>query len=465
MKFLNPHAKQQKIAQNKNRFKVVRAGRRGGKTALEIEDLVATAISKDDMPVFYIAPTQKQAREIVWEGLKRRMASIGDPNESLLEMKVPTVNGGYSIISVAGWENRENFRGKKAKKIVFDEVDTMRDFFIGWQEIFRPTLIDLNGEAIFIGTPKKENPNLRRLEKMAEEDDDYAVFHFTSWDNPHLDRAELEKAKQELDPETYRQEIMAEYVENRGALFSYDALMDTFSNILTPADDRYLIIDANDDGGDKMIFSYWQGLEEYKQKEVENMKNEEAVEEIRNEAQSESIPFSNILVDGIGVGARITSSRLLNGIVVYKGSYAAIKTDMDIVKLPNIKHVDHEFVPKITDYRNLRNQCIFTLAEYVNNRLIASKVTGRGKEEIIEELRTYQDASKGDGKRIATPKEDVKALIGRSPDRSDCWQMRMYFEVKRRATDEQDDLTTAVIRTQDNLFIRRKANQVLNNAR
>src|SRR3990167_7974901 len=102
-------------------------------------------------------------------------------------MKVPTQKGGDSFIQVAGGAKRENFRGKTSYKIVFDEVDTMKDFFIGWQEIFRPTLLDFNGKAIFIGTPKKENPNLRRLEKIAKEDKDYTCFHFTTADNPHID--------------------------------------------------------------------------------------------------------------------------------------------------------------------------------------------------------------------------------------------------------------------------------------
>jgi len=68
----------------------------------------------------------------------------------------------------------------------------------------------------------------------------------------------------------------------------------------------------------------------------------------------------------------------------------------------------------------------------VNNHKIASKLDGREKENIIEELSVYQDASKGDGKRMATQKEDVKELIGRSPDHSDCWIMRMYFIIKQK---------------------------------
>jgi hypothetical protein len=223
---LNPHQKQKEIIKSKSRFKVIRAGRRSGKSTLEIEMMVFDAVSGKDRNIFYICPTRIQARSIIWEALKARLGGIGEPNESRLEMKVPTIDGGFSIIYLAGWENRENFRGMRAYKEVFDEVDTCRDFFIGWQEVFRPALTDTGGGADFIGTPKKENPNLRRLEKLAQTDKDYATFHFTTSDNPYIPASEIAKAKQELDYDTYRQEFEAEYLDNAGSLFKYDALID-----------------------------------------------------------------------------------------------------------------------------------------------------------------------------------------------------------------------------------------------
>jgi hypothetical protein len=171
--FNDLHQKQREVVRSPARFKTVRAGRRSGKTSLEIEDMAFTAMSENDSPVFYIAPTQKQARELIWEALKSRLAGIGQPSEQRLEMVVPTRDA-RQIHHLCCWLGEpRNFRGKKAKKIFFDEVDTMKDFFMAWQEIFRPALIDYGGDAMFAGTPKKENPNLRRLEKMAETDPDY----------------------------------------------------------------------------------------------------------------------------------------------------------------------------------------------------------------------------------------------------------------------------------------------------
>lgn len=425
------HNHQKTIVQSKARFKVIRGGRRGGKTSLETEVLTYKAVSGKDRTVFYIAPTQIQARSIIWESLKARLAGIGEAHEQRLEMKVPTQDGGHSVIKVAGWENRENFRGQSAYHITFDETDTMKDFFIGWQEIFRPALIDTGGTADFIGTPKKENPNLRRLEKQAETDPEWAAFHFTSWDNPTLPREELEKAKQEMDSVTYKQEIMAEYVEDSGALFKYTALVDMFSNTITKSPEKYLVVDVADDGNDKIVFSFWQGLEMYRVSQFSGLNTESIIDQIREYASEERIPYSQIAVDAIGVGAGVASSSLLAGIIGFKSSYSSIKTDIDPVKLPNVHYLKD--APLVSEYKNLRSQCIFTLADLVNNHKIAVKISDvRVREAIIEELAIYQDASKGDGKRFATPKEDVRELIGRSPDLSDTLIMRMYFEIKNK---------------------------------
>lgn len=454
------HPKQKEIVASPKRFKVVRGGRRGGKTKLEVEDMCFEAMGGKDRPIFYIAPTQAQARAIIWEELKSRLSGTeSEANESRLEMRVPTVDGGWSMITIAGWENRENFRGRKAWKEYFDEVDTMKDFFIGWQEIFRPALTDYQGHAMFCGTPKSDNPNLRRLAKQTETDTDWGAFHFKTEDNPHISRDELKKAREELDHNTFVQEYEAEYLDNKGALFHFNSLVDVFTNTVPKTNDKYLVIDCAEDGLDKWVFSYWEGLEEYLREEYQ-MAQHAARDMIREKAAEHRIAFSNILVDAIGVGSNMPSEPLLVGIVGYKSSYAAIKTDIDIVRLPNVSYTKE--APLVSDYANLRSQCVFTLADHVNNRKIASRVTGRFKEQILEELPIYQDASKGDGKRFATPKEDVKVVIGHSPDHSDTWIMRMYFVIRNKILPNQSEEGARVQNIQQQNFSNNQNKQVHN---
>lgn len=442
---LHPH--QQNVARSPARYKISRGGRRSGKTVLKTETMVFKAVSNSarlarefkDRTVIFIAPTAKQARTIIWESLKKRLHGLGKFNEQRLEAKIPTEEGGHATIMVGGWENRENYRGmSNVIHIEFDELDTMKDFFIGWEEIFKPMLMETGGSAGFGGTPKKENPNLRRLEKEAEDKSDWACFHFTSWDNPDFSREELEKAQEEMDNETYKQEIMAEYVDNAGALFKYNALVDMFTNAITKSDEKYLIVDIADDGTDKTVFSFWRGLEMYRLEQFKRLNTEGVVDQIREYQAEERIPMSQTLVDAIGVGAGVASNSMLDGIVGYKSSFGAIRTDEDPTRIPNVHYTKNAVLT--TEYANLRSQCVFELARLVNDHKLACKVDDvRIKEAVIEELALYQDASKGDGKRMPTMKDDIKALLGRSPDISDTFVMRMYFEIRQKLVPGQSE--------------------------
>lgn len=439
---LYPH--QKKVVSSPARFKVARGGRRSGKTVLKRETMLFKAVSSavklsrafPQRSVIFIAPTQKQARTIVWESFKQRLqnedGSLAQYNESRLEIKLPTEDGGEATIFVGGWENRENYRGmSNVIHVEFDEVDTMRDFFLGWQEIFRPMLMETGGSAGFGGTPKKENPNLRRLEKEGEDDYEWGNFHFTSYENPDIKAHELEKTKEELDPNSFKQEILAEYVDNLGALFRYTSLIDLFSNTISKEGGFYLTVDIADDGADSTIFNIWEGLESIKIEINKGLRTDGIINKIRELCASYRIPYSHVAVDAIGVGAGVASSPLLDGVIGFKSSYGAIKTDTDIVRLPNV-HTTKE-AQLTSDYKNLRSQCVFKLADKVNKHEVGVKTDdAKAKAYIIEELATYQDASKGDGKRMATSKEDVKEVIGRSPDISDTLIMRMYFEIREK---------------------------------
>src|SRR3990167_3085860 len=363
------HLKQSEVVESNARYKVIRSGRRSGKSTLEVEVMLFKAMSARDRNVFYVAPTMKQARSIIWEILKKLLEGRGELNERRLEATVPTIDGGKSRISVFGFEARENFRGMSADHITFDEVDSMPDFFIGWQEIFRPALIDTAGTADFIGTPKKENPNLRRLEKEA--DSEWECFRFTTADNPHIPREELAAAERDMDAITYQQEILAEYVDNAGALFKYTALVDLFSNTITKSVEKYLTVDIADDGSDKTVFTYWQGLEVTRIELYAQLQTDGIINQIREGAAQEQIPYSQITVDAIGVGAGVASSPLLTGIVGFKSSYQAMRTDIDPVRLPNVHYTKN--APLVTEYKNLRSQCVFLLASLVNDHKVAIK--------------------------------------------------------------------------------------------
>lgn len=203
----------QKIVWNDTtRFKVVAAGRRTGKSRLAAYLLLVNALKSDKGQVFYVAPTQGQARDIMWNLL----LEIGRPvieNSHVNNMQVRLVNG--TTISLKGADRPETMRGVSLKFLVLDEYADMKPDV--WELILRPALTDLKGEALFIGTPMGRN-HFYELYKQAELDGDpnFKAWHFTSYDNNLLDREEIDSAKRSMSSFAFRQEFMASF-EARGS--------------------------------------------------------------------------------------------------------------------------------------------------------------------------------------------------------------------------------------------------------
>ncbi len=210
---------QVEIGKDTHRFRVVNCGRRFGKTTLAIEEIKGKAIYKPAR-IAYIAPTYQQARDIAWEQLKAEFANVATAmNESRLEIRVPTKKGGQSIIVLRGWESIETLRGQKFDFIVIDEIASMRNFNVHWEEVIRPTLTDTQGEALFISTPKGFN-HFYDLYNKQDTDPDYKSFHFTSYDNPHLKAEEIDKARKEIPEDRFSQEYLADFRKTQGLVYS-----------------------------------------------------------------------------------------------------------------------------------------------------------------------------------------------------------------------------------------------------
>lgn len=206
------------IAKDNHRFRVVNCGRRFGKTTLSAEEIKGKALSKPSR-IAYIAPTYQQARDIAWELFKSELRPIiKTVNESRLEITTHTQNGGESLVVLKGWESIETLRGQQFDFIVIDEIASMRNFWANWQEVVRPTLTDNRGHGLFISTPKGFN-HFYDLYNLENKDKDYKSFHFTSYDNPHIPKEELDKAAQELTEDRFTQEYLADFRKTEGLVY------------------------------------------------------------------------------------------------------------------------------------------------------------------------------------------------------------------------------------------------------
>lgn len=217
------HEAQAQIAADRHRFRVARCGRRFGKSWLAAWEMYAVAVSTDNGRIVYYAPTRDDARDIMWRILKEVCASsiVGDPNESRLEMNIKNKFGNTSLIVLYGWEALQD-RGKgvgvKNNFAVLDEVSKYTNFEYGWQEILRPTLIDVQGGALFISTTNGFNHFYDLCNKELV-DSDYKTFNFTSYDNPFLPVEEIDKMKEEMTEDRAAQEIYADFRKKEGLVY------------------------------------------------------------------------------------------------------------------------------------------------------------------------------------------------------------------------------------------------------
>lgn len=212
------HSTQSKVAESRKRFRVVRCGRRWGKTTEAVEEIKGKALYQSSK-IAYIAPTYQQARDIAWALLiKELQPIIIKVNESRLELEIRTVTGEKSLVVLRGWESIETLRGQSFDFIVIDEVASMRNFWANWEEIVRPTLTDRRGEALFISTPKGFN-HFYELYNLSLTDNDYESFHFTTYDNPFIPRDEVDKAKKELTEDRFSQEYLADFRKTEGLVY------------------------------------------------------------------------------------------------------------------------------------------------------------------------------------------------------------------------------------------------------
>lgn len=206
---------QQKVWNKTIRFKVVAAGRRTGKTLLAVYLLLYYALQAKAGHVFYVAPTQGQARDIMWQVLLEKGNAV-IKNSHINNLQVTLING--ATISLKGADRPETMRGVSLKYLVMDEYADMKPEV--WEQILRPALADQKGGALFIGTPMGRN-HFYDLYKYAEdeEDDTWNAWHFTSYDNPLLDPLEIDAAKKSMSSFAFRQEFMASFEAQGSDLF------------------------------------------------------------------------------------------------------------------------------------------------------------------------------------------------------------------------------------------------------
>lgn len=187
------------------RFRVLVAGRRFGKTYLALVELCQAASARGHL-AWYVGPSIRQAKRIVWKPLKEmtRPYWAAKPNET--DLRIELIWGG--TICVRGADNYESLRGDGLDFLVLDEYASMAPE--AWTEVLRPALADKQGSALFIGTPHGHN-HFFDLYEAAQDLPHWATFQYTTEQGGNVPGEELESATKEMDERTYRQEFEAKF--------------------------------------------------------------------------------------------------------------------------------------------------------------------------------------------------------------------------------------------------------------
>lgn len=227
---VNLHAAQAQILNSKARFKVVAAGRRFGKSWLAAYMLLLEGLKDEHVglsgqeydlslkEIYYVAPTFEQGKKIMWHMIKELGREIiADTHENTATCTL--ING--RRISIKGADRPDSLRGVGLSFVVLDEYAFMKEEV--WEKILRPTLGDVEGGALFIGTPEGENHFFKLyVESMQKGMPVWETWQFKSVDNPYLAREEIEHARNELSSQIFAQEYEASFASESGSIFKSD---------------------------------------------------------------------------------------------------------------------------------------------------------------------------------------------------------------------------------------------------
>jgi predicted phage terminase large subunit-like protein len=202
------HAKQNEIVKNRNRFNVIRCGRRFGKSYLAFVLALESMLEVSSARVLYTAPTYSDLRKRY-----RDAQQLFQPLGAVC--KEGQIKLGDSYLEFTGVWRSESIRGNAYHRTICDEWAYATNGEEAWQDVIRPTLADYEGDAYFFSTPAGRN-HFYDLDRMQETYSTWKSFHFTSYDNPHIKSSEIDLAKEQLPSLAFAQEYLAEYVD-RGA--------------------------------------------------------------------------------------------------------------------------------------------------------------------------------------------------------------------------------------------------------
>ena len=241
-------------------------------------------------------------------------------------------------------------------------------------------------------------------------------------DNKMLSDGYLDNLKRNLSPSEKSRLLDGnwEIDTDASALIDYNKIIDTFSNNHVMEGRKCITGDMARLGGDKIVIIEWSGfrghIKFYQKQDLATTAS--MLEAARSRL---GCGKSDILIDEDGLGG---------GVVDFYGCKGFVN---NAKPLPSPSHPQRDVKGAIQpeNYDHMKSQCYYKLAERINkNEIYITYDDDRVREWVIQELeQVKQKKLDSDMKKGVIPKDQVKELIGRSPDFSDALMMREAFEL------------------------------------
>lgn len=230
---VGPHPGQDEVHKDPHRFKVLAAGRRWGKTRLGVNECIAIA-TKGGI-AWWVAPSYKTS-EAGWRPLVQLCARLPQTKILKAEKTITFPSGG--MVAVRSSEVFDNLRGEGLDLVVMDECAFQQPEV--WTEVLRPALADKRGSALFISTPNRCNwfYDLYNMDQRLP--DSWKSWRFPTSSNPFIDESEIELARESLTDEVFRQEFMAEFIQEYGSVFRNIEAVSVLDPASPQVDHRYI---------------------------------------------------------------------------------------------------------------------------------------------------------------------------------------------------------------------------------
>ncbi|WP_191020266.1 terminase [Flavobacterium selenitireducens] len=235
-------------------------------------------------------------------------------------------------------------------------------------------------------------------------------------DNKMLDKGYLESLERTLSKNEKERLLFGnwEYDDDPMKLFhDYDKILEVFTNEFVQSNGkRYLTADIAYEGSDLFVMGIWDGLTLIRIEAIDKIDETQVSRKIQELRLKYNVPLSHVIYDADGLKTFVRQSAktgTLVGARQFHNNGTAIGGE---------------------NYYNLKSQCYFKLAEFVNESKIYCK-DQRYRKQMIEELEQIKKRIRNDDNEPLRleKKEDIRKRLGRSPDFADMLMMRMLPEI------------------------------------